>query len=130
MVDFNNETTIGTPAIDIVRVLVLQRRNDLFEAYEKYLINESSGVQSNNSIVRARLKSWFLEHQAYLKKRKLTAEEYAKLLNDLNSEDIKKLEEVIYQLNEALDDLGITKIDTKKVFDTTRVELENQNKNL
>jgi len=43
---------------------------------------------------------------------------------------MKELEKVIYQLNEVLDDLGITKIDTKKVFDTTRVELENQNKNL
>ena len=127
MVDFNNETTIGTPALDIVRVLILQARANVFEALEDYHKKESQGIDQGLHIVRARLITWFLEHQAYLK-RILKEEDYRKLSKDLTDNNINKTRilDTIYLLNEILDSLNLTKLDIKRRYDRTRVEEENK----
>jgi len=127
MVDFNNETTIGTPALDIVRVLILQARANVFEALEDYHKKESQGIDPGLYIVRARLTTWFLEHQAYLK-RTLKPEDYEPLARELVANKINKqrIMETIYLLNEILDGLNLTKLDIKKRYDRTRVEEENK----
>ena len=59
MVDFNNETTIGTPAVDIERVLILQRRNDVIDALEGYKKLDYQGTEADLSIFRSRVLSFF-----------------------------------------------------------------------
>ena len=130
MVDFNNEATIGTPAVDVVRILILQRHSDLIEAWEDYLKKKYSGVQPNKAIVSARLLSLFLQIQPAIKRR-YTPKEYEKIEKELRGvgteEDIQKQ---IYFLNEYLDDIKLTRIDTKKPYDKTKVEIENKAKGL
>lgn len=129
MVDFENETTIGTPAVDIVRVLILQRRADLFEAWESYNKEENQEIQTDLSIVKARLSTLFLELQGGLKRR-LKPLVYNKLVKDLESKEADELMKITLTLNEYLDGLNLTKIDTKKKYDKTRVEEEHKAKRL
>lgn len=131
MVDFNNETTIGTPAVDIVRVLILQARYNLFEAWEYHQKMLFQGTEGNLSLVRARLGTMFLELQAGLKRR-LSKLEYQNLLNRLKDDTMTTDEafDIICLFNDILDKINLTKIDTKKVYDSSRVEKEHKALNL
>ena len=129
MVDFNNETTVGRPAIDIVRVLILQRRSDLFEAWEFYKKKESDGVERGFPTVKTRLFSLFLELQPMFKRR-LKEENYEYLIKLIESDDEKDILEAIYKINEELDDINLIKMDTKKSYDKTSWETENREMNL
>ena len=62
MVDFNNEATIGTPAANVVKILILQARANAIEALEFYNKRTSLGVEANQTTLKDRLGSWFLEH--------------------------------------------------------------------
>ena len=130
MVDFNNETTIGTPAVDVVRILILQRHADLIEAWEGYLKKKYSNVQPNSSIVRARLQSLFIQLQSAIK-RSRTEEAYTIVVKGIREakEEDELYKQIIF-LNEFLDDLKLTRIDTKKKYDSTNVEEENRAKGL
>lgn len=130
MVDFDNETTIGTPAVDIVRVLILQRRADVFEAWESYNKEDFQNQQTDLHIVKARLFSLFLELQGGLKRRLTKGKDYTNLIKDLESNTKKDLMKATLYINEYLDGLNLTKIDTKKKYDKTRVEKEHKVKGL
>ncbi len=126
MVDFNNETTIGTSAVDIVRVLVLQSRKYTFEAWEKYRKQKACNIDADLSLVYSRLHAWFDELQASLKRR-MKPEEYKALKVKLNKKDDEtSLLDVTYFLNEYLDDIRLTRLDTKKDYDKTDWESENK----
>lgn len=129
MVDFNNEATIGTPSTEVVKILILQRRYDLFEALEKYNKLQNQQQEADPSTLRARLFTLFLEIQAGLKRR-LNKAEYDKLIKQIAGEDEAEIMKAIYRINEELDKINLTKIDTKRVYDTTRVEVENRIKGL
>jgi hypothetical protein len=120
MVDFDNDVTIGTPAIDIVRVLVLQRRNDLLEAIELYKKQDSQGINSDLATLKARTLSLFLELQAYLE-RKLKAEQYNKLKEIvLNSNSFEDILTFVHDINYLLDELRLIRLDTKQVYNPTK----------
>ena len=129
MVDFNNETTIGTPAANVVRILILQRRADLFEAIESYNKSIEIGIQVSLGIIKSRLFSLWLELQAALK-RKLTEPGYNLLLEKVHSDNYLELIEVVYEFNEYLDAIRLTRIDTKEAYNPLSVEEENKSKNL
>jgi len=130
MVNFNNETTVTTAAGDVVKILLLQRRADLFEALEKYNKEKYQGVASGLSIVKARLFTLFLEMQGAMK-RKLKEDEYIEHLGTIkDSSEIEPILDEIYFLNEQLDKMGLTKIDTRKQYDDTNAETENKIKGL
>ena len=128
MVDFNNEVTVGTPAIDIVLVLVLQARANVFDSLELYNKQKANGIQASLSVVKARLVTWFLEHQAYFK-RSMEEGEYKTLSKDLingSKLEYDRILEIIFFLNEKLDTLKITKLDIKKQYDRGSLEAENK----
>jgi len=130
MVDFNNETTVGVPAVDIERVSILQRRHDLLEAYEDYKKKRFNQCNVNISIVRVRLISLFLQIQPLLK-RKMKEPDYKKMYNDVfNSTDEPVLLDIYQSINELLDTLRLTRIDTSEVYDRTRWVKVNKAKGL
>lgn len=130
MVDFDNETTIGVPAADITKILILQRRTYLFDSYEAYLKQQAKGVQADQSVMKARLHSLFLELQATLKRRLTKEDEYKQLILKINSDNIDDLYEAMLFLNEQLDDMNLTRLDTRRRYDSTKVENENKEKGL
>lgn len=128
MVNFDNEATIGTPAVDIERVIILEKRNNLFEALEDYQNKKFSGVQADLNFVRSRLRILFFEIQATLKRR-LGKKEYP-IFRDgiLKAESEGEILKYIYAINEILDEMRLTRIDTKKVYDSLNIEAENKEK--
>lgn len=133
MVDFNNEVTVGTPSANVVKILVLQARSNVFEALENYNKKLSQGIEADSSIVKARTGTWFLEHHAYLKRSKTKAgdkklyEDYYELLFDEDKNpSFKEILQIIDYLNDVADTLRITLIDTKKQYDRSKIELDNE----
>ncbi len=129
MVDFNNQSTVGTPAVDIVRVLVLERRANLFEAVEDYKKKQGQGIDPPLGQVKARLFVLWLELEAqYI--RKFGKEKADPLIEQMKSKEEEEIFKVISKLNEYLDWLKLTKLDNKIVYDPTLVETENKVKGL
>lgn len=125
MVDFNAEATVGTPAWDILRVLVLQRRDHFIEALEAYRRARGKGMVATDYEMQARLCSLFQELRAHL-------------LNSLKEEEFQELEQQIDEpkdygdtikawriINNWLYSKELTKWDTRKRYDYTKVENEN-----
>lgn len=129
MVDFNNESTISTPAVDIMRVIILQRRNDLIDSIEHYKKKRKEGVEVSTSIVSSRLSALYLEIEHTLE-RHLDKEQLKEIHKAEDSTDIVELINATKLINMVLDKIRLTKIDTGKNIDTTRVELENESKGL
>lgn len=131
MVNFDNETTVGIPALDIVRILVLEARANVLSSLEEYHKLKFNNVGSNTNLIRARLITWFLEHQAYLKRIYNSTEDmkiYKGVFNDLLSEkplSQVRIIEIICFLNETLDNLKITRLDLRKNYDRSSIETEN-----
>lgn len=126
MVDFNNETTIGTPASDVQKISILQRRYDFIEAHEDYKKKKLNNVTVSLNVLRARSESLFFEIQATLKRR-LKPDVYNSLLGSLfNPKDYEDIRRVFFIINEFLDELKLTRIDTYKVYDSTDVDTEDK----
>lgn len=131
MVDFDNDTTVGMPAIDIQRVVILERRYNLFEALEKFNRARMIGAEGDLSIVRSRLFSLFIEIDALLN-RHMPAMEFKELKSKVSASESTEeaMLEAIYKINELLDKVQLTKIDTRIRYDSRRAEVENEAKGL
>jgi len=131
MVNFNNENTIATPPRDVIKILILQRRNDLIEAIEDYNKRKFIGSDTGTQFIQARLFSLFLEIQNILSRR-MSPKDYEKLEKVLLSDSLesRKLIDIFYQINNILDSADLIKIDTRKQYDTSNIETENLEKNL
>jgi negative regulator of replication initiation len=130
MVDFNNDTTItGRSAEDILRVIIMERRYNLFEAIESYVKLKSQGNESEQevSIVKARLYSLYLEIEETVKRNK-TAEEVKELETFLSSDSYEDLIKGVKSLMKVLDTVKLTRLDTRKPYDSTRVTVEDKEK--
>jgi len=113
LVDFNNEVTVGTPAVDIVRVLILQRRNDVIEAIEHYSRQAELGYTAEIAPVRSRLKGLLLELGPLIA-RHHGEEALASYETISTAGDIKDIKEIFGKINFLLDEVKLIRIDTRK----------------
>jgi hypothetical protein len=126
MVDFNSEATIGTPALEVEKISILQRRYDFIEALEDYKKKRMMNTPQPISYASARLYSLFMEIEPMLKRR-LTLNLYRELKSlCLNQQNEGLLIYGFELINEQLDKINLIKIDTNKVYDPTNVETENK----
>lgn len=129
MVDFNNDQTItGRSAEDILRVIIMERRYNLFEAIENYVKQTVQGNESDQdlSIVKARLFSLFLEIEETVKrtiKDDKKVVELEILLSSNNYGDLLKATRILMSI---LDVVKLTRLDTKIPYDSTRVTVEDK----
>lgn len=128
MVNFNSEATIGVPASDIMRVLILERTEYFIDAWEDYQKMKMQNVNQGNNIVRSRLISLFLRLQATLKRRWTKTDGKFKDLEKavMHSKNDKEILKAFCMINEELDKIKITKIDHKRDIDQSRVEEDNK----
>lgn len=125
MVDYNNEATIGTPASDIIRVAILERRSYFIDALEAYHKIKSQGIETNTSILKSRLLALFLELQPAIERHKAT-EHYEQLIDRIRSNEYEDLYEAFLVINRWLDQTKLIRIDNIQTYDRTRVEEENK----
>ena len=126
MVDFNKETTVGTPAIDIVRVLLVQKIEYVSDAWEDYYKKTGSGVKISLSLIRGRLFTLYLQLWAYLNRarKKHSSPEYIE--KQIGEGNKKELWAITKEFIDILDKLKITRLDNIKEYDHTSVEAENK----
>ena len=130
MVDFDNQTTIGTPASDVVKILILQRRADLFEALEFYNKKKFQGVDLDLAIVKARIITLWVELEETLH-RKMKKDDYDRLKKNIQSDKEETLIDCIIELNRFIGDkLRLTRLDTRQQYDSTRADTENKAKGI
>ena len=113
MVDFDSEATIASSAYDIERVQILKKREYFLEAVETYEKNIRKGIESSSHVTGARLMNLFFQLYSMLK-RKLKEGDFDALEKRVKSEDYGQHVEAFLKLSEFLDELQLTKIDTKK----------------
>jgi hypothetical protein len=123
MVDFNNDTTVGTPPQDLVKILILQARENTHDALEDYHKKMSNGMDIGTGILRARLYTWLLKLQAMLKRKDNV--KLNDLLKKIDNGNYDNLIEVIAELEDILDKCRLTMIDTRQFYDKIDIEAEN-----
>ena len=113
MVDFDSEATIASSAYDIERVQILKKREYFLEAVETYEKNIRKGIEPSSHVTGARLMNLFFQLYSMLK-RKLKEEEFDLLSKQVKSEDYGQHVEAFLKISMFLDELQLTKIDTKR----------------
>jgi len=128
MVNYNNETTVATPSVDINKIQILERRAYVIEALEKCNEYASLGSKGKNYIFISRLVSLFWELQGVLERRldKDRFLDYKNLALNVKHLKFEKAINMWMDINKVLDEIKLTLIDTKKEYDTTNPESENK----
>lgn len=124
MVDYNAQTTLASPSVEINKIQILERRAYVIEALEKYYRYQMAGSTGETGTFKARVVSLFWELEGTLSRKAKHYEEYKKKIysGKFTFEDCL---EIWRELNLLLDQLHLTRVDTKKDYDSTDVEEEN-----
>jgi hypothetical protein len=132
MENSKKEVTVSQPADILEKITILQDRYNVIEALEDYNKKLMDNCEISQSILKARLGTWYLRHQGYIhrvNKDKEEIEKYKEIeaLIFFNNKTLTNQEVlmVIMWLNNICDHLRITLVDTKKHFDKTDIELDN-----
>lgn len=139
MIDFRNESTVSTPPGDVVKIVILERREQVIEALESYHLL-SIGDQDASlklDIIHARIMALWYQLQA-MAKRRLKA---AKGTDEDPSYDMVKeaittsklldhLVEAFEWMNIFVDDMGLTQIDSRARYDRSNIEDANLKKGM
>lgn len=127
MVNFNDAATVTTPSSKILQILALEKRENLLLAVEFYYKNKFTDQDKGTELGVLKSNSWLLyyELQALLQ-RKRNPEQINELKKNMNSETVEEVFKAVDELNLFMDEVHFTKIDNKKIYDSTNTELENE----
>jgi len=133
MVDFHSDAMVTTPSWEILKLLALEKRENLMLAIEFYFKNKylGSDVEQDTNIIRGRLWCLYYELEAWLIRTYATKEinEVKRKIDSRIRDDAgnpKEVFEAASFINKFMDDKKLTRIDNIKSIDRTRVELENE----
>lgn len=124
MVDFNNESTVATPPGDVVKIVMLERREQVIETLESYHEKKANGnsMKEDLSLIKARVMALWYELQG-IARRRLKPKEYDLIEKGMmDAKEWTELQAAFQWMNEFVDGLGLTYIDTRNKYDRTRVE--------
>lgn len=134
MVDFNSANTVSTPPGDVFKIVVLERREQVIEALESYHSIEGSGIELQHklSIIRSRVLAFWYQIQAMVLRRigakprkdAHTYEEVSRAIYKAKTFD--DLREAYEWMNNFVDEMGLTKIDTRRNYDDYDIEEANE----
>jgi hypothetical protein len=139
MVDFNNETTVATPPGEVVKIVVLERREQVIEALENYHRIHRANVDTGDKLhlLHARVMALWYQLQAMVKRRLKGAKgtphepDYEMVKQAITgAEEESELIEAYEWMNEFIDKMGLTFIDSRANYDRTNVEDANQKKGM
>lgn len=122
--NYDLTTSVSSP-IEYYKILVLQRLNDLVEAWETYFKNKHTGLEVNLNIVHARTTSLYLSLSVYLKRKSDKFTTVDKILFESEPHE-RELINIFRLISEQLDTDRLTRFDTKTTYDGTLAETENK----
>lgn len=129
MVDFNSEGTVTTPSWDLLKILALEKRENLILAIEFFHRNKYQGQDEDHDLdmIRTRLWCLYYELEAWLNRSyKDHLEEIEKVKAQIDDPDYRVVLEAVGFLNKFMDNMSLIKIDTKQVYNKKRTEVENE----
>jgi len=131
MVDFNSDGALGTNRGHILDLVLLGRHDEWLNTYQKYVLSKLENSSDQNRLLNTlKAISQTIEFQLRetLKRRvKTNYEEFKELIK---RNDEKSIIESFNIINRTLDELQITKIDTRKNIDFTNIEEVNRSKGM
>jgi hypothetical protein len=123
--------TATTPPLDVLKILILQRRDAVLEAIESYYKVQDAGSSPPSFYVTSRVRSLFFELESVLRRYyKEDKNTFVKLGDMVLSNKVGDAIAAFRKMNEILDEKQLIRWDTQKRIDTTRVENENLEKGL
>jgi len=126
MVDFNGSDTVTRSAADIIRILILQKREAFIDAVEAYNKMRSNGSRPSMGVMKARLVSLCLEIREMIRRhRKLKENEPLDIEDELKGDDYEKLMALFYEVNNILDRKGLINIE-REYYDGSIAEEGNR----
>lgn len=129
MVDFNSEGTMSKPPKEVVALIIIEKLYNFLEADETHTKTRLNGASAGNSTCRARLRNLFLITYKMLERR-LKPEEFQEVCCVCMGTHPKIEDAAIiktyFTILGVLDDLQLTKLDTRPVFKRHMVEDANQ----
>jgi len=126
MTEFKPEDYVGKSGDDVVRINILARFWNVIESFGAYRSAISRGQGVNTYVIAGRLEELFNQIHGMLKRR-LKPEQYTLLLNQCRkSSNIDDLHNGFDTISIMLDEIAITRIDTREKYDSTSVETENK----
>lgn len=125
MVDFNNETTVAQPPINLLQILIIQKREYFLDAVEAFEKQEELGFQPSIGVVKGRTKNLYYGIRS-LMLRKMDKEEFEKLQELLKGSELQDFIEAFQIMDAFLDKVKVITIDTRKSYDRTRVSEEDR----
>jgi hypothetical protein len=127
MVDFNNEATVTTPSWDLLKILALEKRENLMLSIEFFYKNkyQDADLDHELNIIRTRIWCLYFELEAWINRSYPKPElEVIKAL--IEDKDYKEVLKVVTFLNKFMDEKNLIKVDTKQVYNKQRTEIENE----
>lgn len=126
------ERYFTTPPADILKILLLERRNHAFDSIEWY--QKENGINTINlntiSMLRSRVYTLFMDISPSMMDDppvRYTYDDVRNLVLSKNVDDVIKSMEII---NSWMYNKGLTKFDNQRRYDSTRMENENREKGL
>ena len=128
---------MGAPAVDIVRLLWLQARDNVLQDWEKYVLNRLNGSMPSINTVHSRLITLFNEMEAYFERTLPQEDEpnnysFQTLYNLIYSDNLtfENAKQLIKFFNAKLDKVNLIKVDTKTRIDKTSIAKSNESMGL
>lgn len=118
--------TLTVPPNDVLKILILEKRENLVESIESYHRVDGSGSTADIYEVKARLISLWLELQSAYKNDKGQEKHDLKEAEIKAAVSIDALVECFKWLSEWLYDKRLTKFDSKEHYDRSRVVSSNK----
>jgi len=135
-IDFNSETLQTSNKGELLTFVTLDRRNDLINNYSNWYkerISNGSAIANKEHTLRSSMLSLFNELEHALKRNIKDKEVFTNLKNFVHNIGTVEPKEILHAydlMSSFLDDINLTKIDTKRKINSLMVEDENADKGL
>ena len=139
MVNFDNDSTVSTPPGDVVKIVVLERREQVIEALEAfyYVDHNHQETSAREGILYSRIMALWFQIQAMVYRRLDKAKGTEEDPNYQQIEEMivkgKKFDQMVRSfewMNVFVDDMGLTFIDSRPRYDRRNIEDANEKKGL
>jgi len=126
MVNFNDGNTVTTAPFNIIKILILEKREDFLNALRHYYKNNTGGRSIPLVYVRSSLIVLYFEIQAHYNNWQ-KEKQNKNLIREIKSiNNIERLEEIFSMIDKELYDHKLTRIDLQKETDVSNIEIENE----